>query len=67
MKKIEPKNDCPPPFQLSRNNSNISSNNNYVKQNKVNNFYQAGYQGFINKNNNMNEHLKINIGITFMN
>ena len=43
MEKNELKNDCPPPIQLSRNNINISTNNNYIfDQSKANNFYQAG-------------------------
>jgi len=66
MKKNEPKNDCPTPFPLCRNDNNISPNDNYFfDQNKVNEFSQAGYQGFRNKNNNINENLKIKIGITF--
>ena len=66
MKKNEPKNDCPTPFPLCRNDNNISPNDNYFfDQNKVNELSQGGYQGFRNKNNNINENLKIKIGITF--
>ena len=66
MKKYEPKKDSFPPIQLSRNNFNTSPNNNAIfDPNKINNFYQTGYQGFINKNNDINENLKIFIAITF--
>ena len=67
MQKNEPTSDCPPPFQLPSNNINISptNNNNIFEQNKISNFYQAGYQGFRNIYNNIDENLNISIGITF--
>jgi len=37
----------------------------YFWSKKIKDFYQAGYQGFRNKNNIINEYLKINIGITY--
>ena len=66
MEKYEPKKDCSPPNLLSRNSINSSPNNNAIfEQNKLNNFYQVGYQDYRNKYNLINENLKISIGITF--
>ena len=51
MNKNVLKNGFPSQIQLSRNNINNTSNNNFIfEQNKINNFYQVGYQGFKNIN-----------------